>query len=201
MKNCPFCELTAPSVVLYENKHCMVIPDIAPLVAGHVLIVPRKHIYGIARCDDEIFRAILQALFVVKKRYGDTITIFEHGSLRSDNAGSSISHAHLHVIPIKIDLKRLIDAELGIKSFHVSIDKLNHFSLKNQPYLFAQNNFNAPGIFYCVGQLQRQFLRRLIFNLFYNGSGYDWEHPHQPNIFKKNYNGTMSYWNTQSDLP
>ena len=195
IRKCPFCESTSMPITLYENKHCIVIPDFAPLVAGHVLIVPRKHIYGIARCDDETFSSVLEALSVVTKKYNENFTIFEHGSLCSKNAGSSVSHAHLHILPIKIDLKKTVDSDLRIKSYNLQINELNSFFLKTQPYLFLQNELCRPGAFYCVDELQRQYLRRLVLKCIDDSTDYDWENPHRQIIYKNKYLETLTLWN------
>lgn len=57
MSDCIFCAIIdnqAPGSVLYEDDYCVVFMDIAPVNAGHALVVPRAHAAGLADLSEEI---------------------------------------------------------------------------------------------------------------------------------------------------
>ncbi len=175
MSQCPFCEKAKLSEPLYSNEHCQIIPDISPLLPGHVLIIPYEHIEGIARCSEAVFASVLEAVDVALSKYGYCATIFEHGALHDENAGSSISHAHIHVVPGEIDLTELIEDSLSLKPVPFHYRQLNAAFLKDKAYLFIQSNLSSMGACYYVQTLPRQYLRGLILRKLGQPPFFDWE--------------------------
>jgi diadenosine tetraphosphate (Ap4A) HIT family hydrolase len=95
---CAFCEHAALDIILTETEHFLVLADNAPLVEGHLLIVPREHFacFGalVAALDDELLalkRRMARFCAVVYRR----AIFFEHGVF-----GQTVAHAHLHAVPI-----------------------------------------------------------------------------------------------------
>lgn len=174
MNQCPFCNRLMLSEPLFANEHCQIIPDISPLLLGHVLIVPFDHTEGMARCREEVFASVLEAIDVALSRYGNCATIFEHGALHSENAGSSISHAHIHVIPGMIDLSDEIEASLLLEAIPLRYEQLNAAFLKDKAYLFVQNDLTM-GKCYLVGELPRQYLRAMFLRQLKQPPLFDWE--------------------------
>lgn len=95
---CPFCDRDAVEIVLAESEHFVVLADNAPLVEGHLLIVPREHYACIGALptalDDELLALKEQAVRFCAAAYRPA-TFFEHGVF-----GQSVPHAHLHVVPL-----------------------------------------------------------------------------------------------------
>ncbi len=86
-----------------ETASFIVLADHAPLVAGHILIIPRAHYacYGAvpAALDAELLALKRRAHRFLAARYRAPI-FFEHGVFRQ-----TVYHAHLHAIPSgEIDL-------------------------------------------------------------------------------------------------
>ncbi len=175
MSQCPFCDLAKLPEPLYSNEHCQIIPDISPLLPGHVLVIPYEHIEGIARCGEDIFASVLDAVDMALSRYDHWATIFEHGALHDENAGSSISHAHIHIIPGRIDLTGLIESSLSLKSIPLHYKQLNATFLKDKAYLFVQSDMSAMGAYYSVQSLPRQYLRALLLRKLKRPPLFDWE--------------------------
>ena len=96
--DCAFCQrsMIAPNI-LKETAHFLIVADYAPLVEGHILIIPTHHYacYGEvpAELDAELFalKREIQAFF--KQFYAPAI-FWEHGIFRQ-----TVFHAHLHCFP------------------------------------------------------------------------------------------------------
>lgn len=94
---CPFCELRSLELVLAETPSFYLLADHAPLVSGHLLIVPRAHYacYGAvpADLDEELLGLKATARRFLTEVYSAP-TFFEHGIFRQ-----TVFHAHLHAMP------------------------------------------------------------------------------------------------------
>ncbi|MHB8507773.1 MAG: HIT family protein [Candidatus Dormibacteria bacterium] len=98
--SCIFCHPEAQPGALFETPLLRVVPDLYPLVPGHVLLVSRRHLrcYGEASAEEleELSRAAARVRPFLAAAYGHVLT-FENGI-----AGQSVPHAHLHLIPAGI---------------------------------------------------------------------------------------------------
>jgi len=109
---CNFCDLQQRERALIATDAGVVVPSVGALVPGWVLVVPRTHAYSTAEFDGED-RASFQALVerakdVVASQWGPSV-VFEHGSAGAGRlAGCGVDHAHVHVVPIDLDLRESI---------------------------------------------------------------------------------------------
>lgn len=93
---------------LYQTSNFCVLPSLGSLVAGWLLIVPKRHFIcmgalspGLRQELDDLKRRVGA---VVRRRYGQ-VCVFEHGPSRPNHSiGCSVDHAHLHLVPITFDL-------------------------------------------------------------------------------------------------
>lgn len=94
---CAFCRRDTLQGILAETESFIVLADHAPLVAGHLLIIPRVHYpcYGAvsAALDDELLALKRRATAFLAAQYRVPV-FFEHGVFRQ-----TVYHAHLHAIP------------------------------------------------------------------------------------------------------
>jgi diadenosine tetraphosphate (Ap4A) HIT family hydrolase len=95
---CPFCHrLDISMYILKETSNFYLVVDHAPLLEGHLLIIPKRHYtcYGAvsASLDTEYFelKAEVQQFFL---QYYAAPVYFEHGIFRQ-----TVFHAHLHCFP------------------------------------------------------------------------------------------------------
>jgi histidine triad (HIT) family protein len=102
--SCVFCRICAgevPSVRVYEDEETVAFLDIAPIVKGHTLVVPRRHCERITDAPD----AVLARLIAMVRRIADA----QVRGLGADGvnvtqangaaAGQVVPHLHFHVIP------------------------------------------------------------------------------------------------------
>ena len=94
---CPFCRRADLELTLTETPSFYLLADHAPLVAGHLLIVPRAH-YACYGAAPAMLDAELQGLKRMVRAFLSEVyqapTFFEHGVFRQ-----TVYHAHLHAMP------------------------------------------------------------------------------------------------------
>lgn len=95
--NCAFCQQNEITAILKETPHFLLAADHAPLVEGHLLVIPRQHYacYGDvpATLDEELF-ALKNELRRFYARFYAPVVFWEHGVFRQ-----TVFHAHLHCFP------------------------------------------------------------------------------------------------------
>lgn len=99
--NCTFCQRSKiASYILKETANFCIVADHAPLVEGHLLIIPQKHYacYGAAPASiDPELQTLKQEVRAFFNRFYDASIIFwEHGVFRQ-----TVFHAHLHCFPFR----------------------------------------------------------------------------------------------------
>ncbi len=104
MNDCIFCKIIAqeiPSTVVYEDDDVLVFMDIAPIIKGHALVVPKKHYDPVTETPDDV----LAKLHSIAKRVAqaqmnglgaDGVNIMQNNGTA---AGQEVAHIHVHVIP------------------------------------------------------------------------------------------------------
>jgi diadenosine tetraphosphate (Ap4A) HIT family hydrolase len=109
---CAFCAPDALDLVLHETENFLVIADHAPMIEGHLLIVPREHYacYGALPAElwDE-FLALKRTVRAFMEAMYRPPVFFEHGVFRQ-----TVFHAHLHAFPfgpIPLDVHRLAEPD------------------------------------------------------------------------------------------
>lgn len=94
---CPFCKRAELNGVLDETEHFFLLADHAPLLEGHLLIVPREHYACYGAVPEELETELLALKSRVRQFQRATYRepfFFEHGVFRQ-----TVYHAHLHALP------------------------------------------------------------------------------------------------------
>jgi bis(5'-adenosyl)-triphosphatase len=98
---CPFCGAGAEASAFAQNAGFLALYDISPVLPGHSLILPRRHVRGLLDLGDGeladmmVFgRAVTRVLVRAFKADG-----FDWAIQDGAAAGQTVPHLHLHVIP------------------------------------------------------------------------------------------------------
>lgn len=98
---CPFCQPNVLKTTFAESENFRAIYNLAPILPGHVLIVPKQHVCRFLDLDEKfniemvVFsRKIIKVLMEAFKCNSFDWTIQEGSA-----AGQTIEHMHLHIIP------------------------------------------------------------------------------------------------------
>lgn len=101
---------------ILEDKFAFAIYDAFPVSKGHSLIIPKRIVFSVFDLDNEEYNNIFYLLKKVKKILFDKFKpdAFNIGINNGTDAGQTIDHAHIHIIPrYKGDLK---DPRGGIRN-------------------------------------------------------------------------------------
>ena len=104
MAKCVFCDIisgTVRAAVVFEDETTLAFLDHAPLLAGHVLVVPRTHLATLGDLPhDEV-----GSYFGVVQRIAKAVEQAMHaeGAFVAANIkiSQSVPHLHVHVVPRK----------------------------------------------------------------------------------------------------
>ena len=98
---CPFCNKSIQSSVFYENRDFIAVFNIAPVLPGHSLVIPRAHHTSILSFTDaemtDFFRTARTALLILMKAFHTEA--FDWSLQEKPEAGQTIEHLHLHIVP------------------------------------------------------------------------------------------------------
>lgn len=100
MSNCPFCDLNHRTIIA-ENDEALAFYDGFPVSPGHILVIPRRHcpdFFQLSSTEQmaclDLLNQCQQKLMVERNPDG-----FNLGVNVGADAGQTIFHAHLHLIP------------------------------------------------------------------------------------------------------
>lgn len=100
-----FCSDIIEKGIFYKTEHTVAISDIAPVVPGHSLVIPRRHVLSILEMSDEevldFFEVVRKVNPVLLKLYGDRSNSYVMTAQIGEYSGMSVRHFHLHIIPRK----------------------------------------------------------------------------------------------------
>lgn len=101
MSDCIFCNIDQ-SRIIDTNEYFNVILDIYPVTELHTLIIPHRHVSSYFDLKEQE----QSSLFLLLKKHKDklqkidsTITGFNVGINDGEDAGQTIFHCHVHLIP------------------------------------------------------------------------------------------------------
>lgn len=162
--------------IICENKYFSILPSIGPLNFGHILIVPKRHIYSFSYLNDferENLKKIKSELIRFNRMKFDAKTeFFEHGSgCDINNGGACIIHAHLHCLPVDESILKFLK---NIKIFQINEDELYVKEVnKSKGYLYIED---VNGEMWIDNEdiLPSQFLRKYYSYYLFNDSEWDW---------------------------
>lgn len=158
--------------VVYRGKYIYVAVDISPLCIGHVLIITNEHYFNFYETDKKVKEEtsfVKERLKELEKElYHKDVLFFEHGSIKFGEAGSSVDHAHLHVVPCNADIKAELDKKLGEA---VNCDILKEDFSNTSSYIYLEDSNHK--VIYSVDKLPSQYLRKIVGEKIGN-SKYDW---------------------------
>jgi len=100
---CPFCNISKEGRTFKESKHAYVVFSNPRLVQGHLLVIPKRHVYQLNELNEgekkEIFDLLieLQAKIIEKLSPGCDIRLNFKPYVKNSN--THVSHMHFHLLP------------------------------------------------------------------------------------------------------
>lgn len=99
--NCLFCKID-PDHVVAENELCYAIRDGFPVTPLHTLVVPKRHVanyFSLYQSELEAVHVMLDEQHADIPQQDKTVTGFNVGINAGNDAGQTVFHAHIHLIP------------------------------------------------------------------------------------------------------
>jgi bis(5'-adenosyl)-triphosphatase len=102
---CPFCGDGMKKLSFYESPDFIAIYNVAPILPGHALVIPKAHIISFFEMSDrELFEFIKFSRTVLKILAKAFNTEAFNWTLQEKaEAGQSIAHMHIHIMPRKAE--------------------------------------------------------------------------------------------------
>jgi histidine triad (HIT) family protein len=103
--SCIFCDISAGDAeasFVYEDERTIAFLDIAPLNAGHTLVVPRTHAASLEEIEPDDAQRIVrvaQRVAIALRRTGFRVEGVNLWLADGAAAGQDVFHAHMHVVP------------------------------------------------------------------------------------------------------
>jgi len=173
--DCTFCKRTEISVILKETANFLLAADHAPLVEGHILIIPKQHFacYGEvpAKLDAELFSLKHEVQRFFTCYYAPTV-FWEHGIFKQ-----TVFHAHLHCFPWGIsgyDLEEnlhnvIVSSQEEVRQWYALQGHYFYMEDSNRALLFA------PEMDRYLGTVKNVFWRGIVSR----GGKVEWRSPQQ----------------------
>jgi bis(5'-adenosyl)-triphosphatase len=99
--DCPFCHADIKCSVFAEEGIFWAIYNIAPILPGHCLVIPRAHVESIMGLSEEELGQFVVFARRVTKTLLKTFDAsgFDWAIQDAQEAGQTVPHLHLHIIP------------------------------------------------------------------------------------------------------
>ena len=99
---CPFCEYDGPSRVLYEydyeGESYFVIEPLDPVTAGHLLVIPRRHVEHVGQSAPLAAGAFKVAAGLAEGR-AELRQSYNLITSKGLAATQTVRHFHVHIVP------------------------------------------------------------------------------------------------------
>ena len=101
MNDCVFCNLDESRIEI-ENDLALSFKDLYPVTNGHTLVIPKRKVQSFFDLTEAETAAMFELLHLQKedlKNKDSSITGFNIGINDGEDAGQTIMHCHIHLIP------------------------------------------------------------------------------------------------------
>ncbi|HVC80663.1 MAG TPA: HIT domain-containing protein [Chloroflexota bacterium] len=100
--HCVFCRIVAgeiPATRVLDHERVIAIRDVSPQAPTHILILPRRHVPGLAELPasdglwNDLMAAVQQVVSIERLDQGFRVVVNQ-----GDHGGQTVPHLHLHVL-------------------------------------------------------------------------------------------------------
>lgn len=104
MEGCLFCKIAKgeiPAQIVYEDEQIMAFRDVNPVSPVHILVIPKRHIPGMAALS-ESDKDLVGHIMLTIKNLAQDMSVTDNGYRvvvnQGENAGQSVPHLHFHLL-------------------------------------------------------------------------------------------------------
>jgi len=101
--SCPFCQIAREDRFLKETTHAFVIFSNPRLMPGHLLVIPKRHVYALSDLNEEEKKEIFDLLIEFQTKIINSVA--EGCDIRLNfkpyvkNSQTHVNHMHFHLLP------------------------------------------------------------------------------------------------------
>lgn len=104
MTDCIFCKIVKkeiPANIVYDDKTTLAFLDIAPVNAGHALVIPKEHYKNIYETPEKILLDMIKTVKKISHAIKDGLKADGINVTMNNDpaAGQVVFHSHIHIIP------------------------------------------------------------------------------------------------------
>ena len=102
IEGCPFCEKAKASEKFIDLNLSYAIYDSFPVTEGHILVIPKRHVEDFFELEKFEADSVFELIKISRKKLlkaDNSITGFNIGTNLGKDAGQTVSHCHIHLIP------------------------------------------------------------------------------------------------------
>lgn len=156
-----------PSRIIHQTSNFVVLCDIAPLILGHLIIIPKHPWVSLGKIPEHQWDELIRLKIEVNTKLTTLLskpTFLEHGSCSSMISGGCITHAHLHAVPCRVDLMPSLKSNgLAIKKIE-DIKELKKLGGNDKTYIFFEDTNSDMYISEIEKKIRKQYIRIEIAN-------------------------------------
>ncbi len=122
--------------IFYSSKHFAVLYDIKPVVRGHCLFVPRRHMIDMRELNNEeiidlhsVFGLVVPKIL---KLYGATENSYDLASQIGPYSGRTVSHLHIHMLPRSKDDEYQKDSSNIFEDIKMNRTNFSYVEVENE---------------------------------------------------------------------
>lgn len=165
------------NTTLYEDDLVVIKPALGMSVENYLMVISKKHYNGFAEHSDAELLKLENLINKICEAYYNCIgvypVIFEHGSLAVGRHPLSITHAHLHIIPINLTANSKVGL-FSLLQLRRAKNILSLKSLKNKDYWVYRSEKREYFASYSVVNAPRSCFIKIIASQAGCGSDYEW---------------------------
>ena len=100
-RSCAFCAIVSGGEAhrVYEDDAVVAILDRAPLIKGHVLVMPREHVPTLDDLPERLMVPVLSLVQRTSRAFQRSLGADGSLTLANTRVSQSVPHAHVHVVP------------------------------------------------------------------------------------------------------
>jgi ATP adenylyltransferase len=150
-----------------ETRSFAAVPSLGSLVPGWLLVVPKRPMLNLAyleRSEREELRGLIAALAERLRVFDGEVYAFEHGSSAFGSiSGCGVDQAHLHIVPLTINLPKAAVLQRAIRWEHRSCIATEGFvDERDAEYLALYNMSSLEALIGYPERPTSQWFRKLI---------------------------------------
>ena len=102
IEGCPFCESVKASEKFIDGSYSSAIYSRFPVTEDHILVIPKRHVEDFFELKKFEVDSVFELIKISRKKLlkvDNSITGFNIGINLGKDAGQTVSHCHIHIIP------------------------------------------------------------------------------------------------------